>query len=307
MSFLGLGWAQGLPHMFRLLKIVGHLGCFSTISKDVVKHEFLNTISIMKDQTKNPVYLKVWSGLKKWPHSKKVDSLESRLRYSFKNKSIKLEALTHKSLAGQRGNEFHNERLEFLGDAVFDLSVSDLLMKAHPQADEGTLSKMRSSLVNTNDLANLALSLKLDKELLLSDGEVRDRGQLKPRLLACVMEALVGAVYVDGGYIKAKKVVEHLMGPSIQKGLINDDYKSLLQEFVQKKRKNPPSYNTVKIIGPQHDKVFVMEVLVGNKQWGVGKGSSKKQAEQLAALEALKKKGWRISAQGDEAQHKTDS
>ena len=251
----------------------------------------------MKNQKKTPFpFTQIWKGLKNWPHSK-TDSLESRLRYSFKNKNVKLEALTHKSLAGERKDEFHNERLEFLGDAVFDLSVSDLLMKAHPKADEGTLSKMRASLVNTNDLAELALSLKLDQDLLLSAGEARDRGQLKPRLLACVLEALVGAIYVDGGYIKAKKVVEHLMWSAIQKGPINRDYKSLLQEFVQKKYQKTPSYNTVKVTGPHHEKMFVMAVQVDNQTWGTGRGPNKKQAEQEAALSALRKRGIQLSSQ----------
>ena len=238
------------------------------------------------------MFARIGRGLKRLSCSPK-DSLENRLGYFFKDQNIKIKALTHKSLAGERGNEFHNERLEFLGDAVIDLFVSELLMSAYPKADEGTLSKMRSALVNTNDLAHLALSLKLDQELRLSAGEVRDRGQLKPRLLACVMEALVGAVYVDGGWDKARELVQKLMAPAIQKGPINKDYKSFLQEFVQKKYQKIPSYRTVKVIGPHHEKVFIMEVWVGEELWGTGRGSSKKQAEQSSALFALRKKGIR--------------
>ena len=253
----------------------------------------------MENQKKHsPRLAKIWTGLKKWPYFQQ-ESLEGRLGYFFKNKSIKEEALTHKSLAGKRGNTFHNERLEFLGDAVFDLSVSDLLMKAHPKADEGDLSKMRSALVNTHDLAELALSLKLDQELLLSEGATRNKGQLNPRLLACGLEALIGAVYVDGSYKKAKKVVERLMWPAIQKGPINRDYKSLLQEFVQRRYQKTPSYSTVKVIGPSHKKTFVMEVRVGSHIWGKGKGLNKKQAEQSAALFALRKRGITFSAQGE--------
>lgn len=221
----------------------------------------------------------------------KGNSLESRIGYSFKDQNLKIRALTHKSLAGERGNEFHNERLEFLGDAVFDLCVSDLLMEAYPEADEGNLSKMRASLVNTNDLAELALCLKLDQDLRLSASEVRDSGQLKPRLLACVLEALVGAVYLDGGYKKAKSLIIRLLGEAIKKGPVNRDYKSLLQEFIQKKFQKIPVYNTVEIKGPQHEKVFVMEVRMDNEILGRGKGSSKKQATQSAAFFALKKLG----------------
>ena len=218
-------------------------------------------------------------------------SLESRIAYSFKNQNLKTRALTHKSLAGERGNDFHNERLEFLGDAVFDLCVSDLLMEEYPSADEGELSKMRASLVNTNDLADLALLLGLDRDLKLSAAEERDRGQLKPRLLACVLEALVGAVYLDGGYKQAKKLVIRLVGDIIKKGPVNRDYKSLLQECIQKKFQKIPVYNTVEIKGPQHDKVFIMEVQLDQKVLGTGRGSSKKQATQEAALAALKHMG----------------
>ncbi len=215
--------------------------------------------------------------------------LEKRIGYSFKNKNLKIKALTHKSLAGQRGNDFHNERLEFLGDAVFDLCVSDLLMDEYPRVDEGELSKMRACLVNTEYLADLALALKLDQELKLSMSETRDRGQLKPRLLACVLEALIGAVYVDGGYKKAKKVVQALMGPAIKEGPVNKDYKSLLQEFAQKKLRDTPVYNLVEVRGPEHNKVFVMEVHINRQMLGSGTGPNKKQATQSAALSALKK------------------
>ena len=122
-------------------------------------------------------------------------------------------------------------------------------MEEYPRADEGELSKMRASLVNTDDLADLALALNLDQELKLSFSEMRarDKGQLKPRLLACVLEALIGAVYVDGGYKKAKKVVQALMGPAIKEGPVNRDYKSILQEFAQKKLQSTPVYNMVEL------------------------------------------------------------
>ena len=188
-------------------------------------------------------------------------------------------------------NEFHNERLEFLGDAVFDLCVSDLLMETYPNADEGELSKMRASLVNTQDLADLALCLKLDKDLLLSASEARDSGQLKPRLLAGVLEALVGAVYLDGGYKQAKKIVTCFLDEAIKRGPVNRDYKSLLQEFIQKKFQKIPVYNTIDVTGPQHEKIFIMEVQMEDQILGKGQGSSKKQATQSAAFSALKKLG----------------
>jgi len=214
--------------------------------------------------------------------------LEKRIGYFFKNQELKVQALTHKSLADAKGNNFHNERLEFLGDAVFDLCVSDMLMEEYPEANEGELSKMRASLVNTKDLAESALKFKLDKNILLSHSEIRDKGQFKPRLLACVLEALVGAVYVDGGYKNAKKLVRLLLGDSIKKGPVNRDYKSLLQEIIQKKFKTVPVYNILETTGPQHDRIFIMEVRLDQKILGTGRGSSKKQATQSAALAALK-------------------
>lgn len=218
-----------------------------------------------------------------------ITPLEKRIGYVFADIQLKKQALTHKSWANEQNSHFHNERLEFLGDAVFDLCVSDLLMQKYPKANEGDLSKMRASLVNTLDLAELALSLSLDKELKLGVSEMKDRGQLKPRLLACVLEALLGAVYLDGGYIPCKKLVKTLVWKQIKKGPVNRDYKSMLQEIVQKKFQRIPLYNMVAVTGPQHQKVFIMEVRLEQKVLGQGKGKSKKEATQFAAQEALKK------------------
>ena len=218
-----------------------------------------------------------------------VTPLEKRIGYVFANVQLKKQALTHKSWANEQNNDYHNERLEFLGDAVFDLCVSDLLMQKYPEANEGDLSKMRASLVNTLDLAEVALSISLDKELKLGASEMKDKGQLKPRLLACVLEALLGAVYLDGGYVPCKKLVKKLVWKQIQKGPVNRDYKSMLQEIIQKKYQRIPLYNMVAVAGPQHQKVFIMEVRLEKKVLGQGKGKSKKEATQLAAQEALKK------------------
>ena len=215
--------------------------------------------------------------------------MEKSINYYFKDQSLKILALTHKSFANERGGLPHNERLEFLGDAVFDLCISDLLMKEHPNADEGDLSKMRASLVNTDTLADLALSLNLDQYLRLGVSESRDRSLLKPRLLACVLEAVVGAVYLDGGYKSVKKMVTNLVEKKIKEGIENKDYKSILQEFAQKKFRKIPIYETINITGPQHEKTFLMKVQVGEQVLGKGEGKSKKQATQLAALAALKK------------------
>ena len=224
-------------------------------------------------------------------HSKTSSGLEKRLGYTFKNAGLKTQALTHKSYANEKGHENHNERLEFLGDSVFDLCVSDLLMQEYPFASEGDLSKMRAALVNTIDLSKLALQFRLDREIKLGLSEKRDSGQLKPRLLACMIEAVVGAVYLDGGYKKALEIVKKMMGQKIKEGPVNRDYKSILQEFAQKKFQQIPSYHIVQISGRQHEQVFSSEARLKNKALGEGKGRSKKEATQAAALAALKELG----------------
>ena len=232
-------------------------------------------------------------------------SLENRMGYSFKNSDLKTRALIHKSFAVENKKEgWHNERLEFLGDAVFDLCVSDLLMKEYPLAEEGDLSKMRAGLVNTHNLAELALSLGLDKDIKLSAVETKNRGNLKPRLLASVLEALVGAVYLDGGYSKAKNLVAKWVGSAVKKGLMIKDYKSLLQEQIQKKFRKIPTYRTVQVTGPPHEKIFCMEVRMEEKILGTGKGPNKKKATQEAALFALKKLGYAFKV---ESGHSSDS
>lgn len=230
----------------------------------------------------------LFSCLKK---NKTNTSLESRIGYTFKNQNLKIQALTHKSLAGEQGNNFHNERLEFLGDAVLDLCISDLLMEKYPTADEGILSKMRASIVNTHDLSKLSLSLQLNKDLRLGVSESQDSGQLKPRLLACVLEALVGAVYLDGGYKKSKILIDRLVGDIIQKGPVNRDYKSTLQEYIQKTHQKIPTYHILEVKGPQHEKIFIMDVRIEQKILGTGTGPNKKQATQSAAFSALQKMG----------------
>jgi ribonuclease III len=178
--------------------------------------------------------------------------------------------------------------LEFLGDAVLDLAVSDLLMRRYPARSEGDLSKMRAALVNTTVLAEKAALLGLGPLLRLGKGEERSGGRTKPSILAGAFEALLGAVYQDGGFEAARRLVERYFADDVEeKELGRQDYKTRLQEISQMLFHAPPSYRIVDESGPDHDKHFVTEITVGGKVLGKGEGKTKKQAEQQAAKKAL--------------------
>jgi ribonuclease III len=217
--------------------------------------------------------------------------LQKELGYSFSDGGILVRALTHVSHA--RGDAAsHNETLEFLGDAVLDLAVSDLLMRRFPDKSEGDLSKMRAALVNAGALAGKAARLDLGAPLRMGKGEERSGGRKKTSILAGAFEALIGAIYWDGGYEAARRVIEKYFADDIQeKKLGHEDYKTRLQEISQMLFHEPPVYKLVGEMGPDHEKRFVTEIFVGGKMLGRGQGRSKKQAEQEAAgmaLEGLK-------------------
>ena len=213
--------------------------------------------------------------------------LQKELGYTFSDGDILLRALTHVSYA--RGNAGgHNETLEFLGDAVLDLAVSDLLMRRFPDKTEGDLSKMRAALVNAAALAGKAARLDLGASLRMGKGEERSGGREKTSILAGAFEALVGAIYWDGGYEAARRIIEKYFVQEIgEKKLGQHDYKTRLQEISQMLFHEPPVYKLVDEMGPDHEKRFVTEIIVGGKMLGRGQGRSKKQAEQEAAKKAL--------------------
>ena len=221
------------------------------------------------------------------PRESTLTLLQKQLGYSFSDDEILLRALTHVSFA--RGNAgAHNETLEFLGDAVLDLAVSDLLMRRFPEKSEGDLSKMRAALVNATALATKAARLDLGAALRLGKGEERSGGRKKTSILAGAFEALVGAVYRDGGYERARRMIEKFFSDDIvAKKLGQEDYKTRLQEISQMLFHEPPVYKLVGEMGPDHEKRFMTEIFVGGKMLGRGQGRSKKQAEQEAAREAL--------------------
>jgi len=213
--------------------------------------------------------------------------LQKQLGYRFKDNSLLLRCLTHVSFGRGKGGE-HNETLEFLGDAVLDLAVSDLLMRRFPDKSEGDLSKMRASLVNAATLAEKASDLHLGDLLRMGKGEERSGGREKKSILAGVFEALLGAIYWDGGYDPARRVVERYFAPDTGEAKLGlQDYKTRLQEISQMLFHEPPVYRLVAETGPDHEKRFVTEIAVGGKVLGRGEGRSKKQAEQEAAGKAL--------------------
>jgi len=215
------------------------------------------------------------------------DALQKGLGYKFKDPSLLVRCLTHVSYSYDR-TPGHNEVLEFLGDAVLDLAVSDLLMRQFPEKSEGDLSRMRAALVNSSVLAGKAMAINFGPLLRLGKGEERSGGRHKESILAGAFEALLGAVYLDGGYEAARHLVERYFAPDVkEKTLGQQDYKTRLQEISQMLFREPPVYRVVSEIGPDHAKSFVTEIAVGGKVLGKGAGRSKKQSEQEAAKKAL--------------------
>ena len=213
--------------------------------------------------------------------------LQQELGYKFSEPALLVRSLTHVSYERKK-DDAHNEVLEFLGDAVLGLAISDLLIRRYPAKSEGDLSRMRAALVNSSALAEKAAMLKLGPLLRLGKGEERSRGRNKPSILAGAFEALLGAVYEDGGYVACRGLVERYFAADLNdKKLGQQDYKTRLQEISQMLFHAPPVYRLLSESGPDHDKCFVTEIAVGGKVLGNGRGKTKKQSEQEAAEKAL--------------------
>ena len=195
--------------------------------------------------------------------------------------------MTHPSAVSDGGGEAHYERLEFLGDAVLDLAIADLLMRRFPHAKEGSLSKERASIVNGRTLALKAGEIGLGTMLRLGKGEEKSGGRDKTSILAAAFEAVVGAIYTDGGLAQAQRVVETLFKDDIGGPSAERDYKTELQESSYKLFHAQPMYELVAAHGPDHAKRFVTRIRINGRELGVGEGGSKKQSEQAAAREAL--------------------
>lgn len=222
-----------------------------------------------------------------------LSRLEQNISYKFKDKGLIKEALTHRSYLNENPSWKlpHNERLEFLGDAVLELIVTEELFHRFPEYTEGQLTPIRAALVNYQMLASIARStLDLDKHILLSRGEAKDTGKSREVILANAMEAVIGAIYLDGGYEQAKKFVNDFvmsrLDEVLKKGLYRDA-KSLLQEKIQKDLKVTPTYQVIKEEGPDHARIFTVGVYFGDKLVAQGRGSSKQEAEVDAAQNAI--------------------
>lgn len=217
--------------------------------------------------------------------------------YQFKNPLLLEEALTHKSHVNERKGSVcsHNERLEFLGDAVLSLIVSDHLARRYPQLSEGSLSKLKAMLVSEASLAQAARRVKLGTLLRLGRGEERSQGREKNSLLADALEAVIAAVYLDGGLEASRIFTEGVLAQELaqaeaQQGTPGgEDYKTRLQEWCQQRYDQLPQYDIVRESGPDHQKSFDVEVRVNGSVAGIGQGLSKKEAEQMAAQQALER------------------
>lgn len=217
------------------------------------------------------------------------EELENRIGYHFHNQALLKQALTHSSFSNEQkiNKKPHYERLEFLGDAVLELVTSDFLYHKYPGMAEGKLSKTRAAMVCESSLALCAEELDLGNFLLLGRGEESDNGRVKPSIVADVMEAIIGAIYLDGGMEPAKAHIYRFVFSDLENKALFYDSKSNLQEYIQKNLKKEFHYELVSISGPEHDKVFQVEVLMEGIRLGSGQGRTKKAAEQKAAYEAL--------------------
>jgi ribonuclease-3 len=225
------------------------------------------------------------------------ETFEKKIGHSFTDKRLLEQAFTHRSYLNENksaGRE-HNERLEFLGDAVLELAVTEFLFAKYPAKPEGELTAYRAALVNTVSIAAAASALEMNEHLLLSRGESRDTGRARQIILANAFEALIGALHLDAGYSVAKQFIAeqlfHKTEEVVEKRLWQDA-KSKLQEIAQERMKVTPTYEVVRQAGPDHDRTFTVGAYIGEEKIAEGEGRSKQEAEQAAAEKALAAKGW---------------
>ena len=223
---------------------------------------------------------------------------ENRIGVSFTDKELLEVAFTHRSYVNEHktGKREHNERLEFLGDAVLELITTDFLYRRYPEKAEGDMTSYRAGLVNASTLATIAVGLGMNEFMLLSKGEARDTGRARQYILANAFEALVGAMYIDQGYDVVRDFIDAHLLP-LTDDIVNNhlwrDAKSRFQELAQEHDGVTPTYRTMSEVGPDHDKLFTIGVFIGENKVAEGTGRSKQEAEQSAAQAGLDARDWK--------------
>lgn len=228
---------------------------------------------------------------------KDLNKLEKNLGIEFQNKELLEVALTHRSFINENKdiNRPHNERLEFLGDAVLELITTTFLFDKYPDKNEGDLTSYRTGLVNTYTLSKVADKLSVNDFLFLSKGEAKDTGRARQFILANTMEAIIGAIYRDQGYDKAKEFITNkilVLTDNIVENRLWQDAKSRFQEMAQEKENVTPTYEVLASEGPDHQRIFTVGVFLNGEKIAEGDGEAKQEAEQMAAEKALETKGW---------------
>lgn len=222
---------------------------------------------------------------------------ETKIGYTFRKKELLEQAFTHRSYLNEhrQSGRQHNERLEFLGDAILELVVTEFLYNKYTEKPEGELTALRAALVNTVSISEAAQTLGMNEFLLLSKGESRDTGRARQIILANAFEAIIGAIHLDAGYPAARDFISKQLfhkADIVVENRLWQDAKSRLQELSQEKLGFTPIYEVVSQTGPDHDKVFVTGVRLGNDRVAIGEGRSKQESEQAAAEKAIAAKGW---------------
>jgi len=228
---------------------------------------------------------------------KDFNEFEEKIGIKFNDQNFLKQAFTHRSFLNENKNfkSGHNERLEFLGDAVLELVTTDFLYTKYPEKNEGDLTSIRSALVNAQTCAEVAAEIKVNDFLLLSRGEAKDEGRARQYILTNALEAIIGSIYIDSGYEKARDFILKYITPKTEQIVAEElwvDAKSKFQEKAQDIESITPSYQTIKETGPDHDKKFTVGVFLGGQMVAEGEGESKQDAEQDAARKALKERGW---------------